>query len=359
MFITMRNSSLISLCLLILSGCSGSRPNDPPELTVDNLNLALQYAVDQSVIPAATAFKTQALTYQSVTDRFCGAVNTAELAVLQSAWNNLYEKWFHLANYNFGPLNDDLVFAKYTFIDSLRVRGTNYINTVRDEIDNLITGSESLDETFFEQQTFNKVGLLALEVLSFEASGGAQSAVADDIIEDFANNPRKCKILTGMARQLASNADYVVQGWQLQHKDADLPYRTLFLDDQLDDGSNNLTQLLVSVQEHLDYLNRRNVLTTSATLSGMAWNGFSGAIDEIEILLEGNTEVSFLGLMEAGGFSDSVAAVRETITTIRTAINTRNAELLETNIAKLDGHFKREIPNGLDVELGINFSDGD
>ncbi|MEW8500977.1 MAG: hypothetical protein AB2699_20935, partial [Candidatus Thiodiazotropha taylori] len=99
----MRNTSLISLCLLILSGCSGSRPNDPPELAVDNLNLALQYAVDQSVIPAATAFKTQALTYQSVTDRFCGSVNTAELAVLQSAWNNLYEKWVHLANYNFGP----------------------------------------------------------------------------------------------------------------------------------------------------------------------------------------------------------------------------------------------------------------
>jgi hypothetical protein len=151
----------------------------------------------------------------------------------------------------------------------------------------------------------------------------------------------------------------VEQGWQVQHKDADQPYRSLFLDDQLDDGSNNLTQLLVSIQEHLDYLNKRNVLNTSATLSGIAWNGFSAAIDEIEILLEGNSEVSFLGLMEGGGYTDSVAAVRETIATIRSAIDTQDAELLETNIAKLDGHFKREIPDGLDVELGINFSDGD
>ncbi|MBW9260445.1 MAG: hypothetical protein K1566_03485 [Candidatus Thiodiazotropha sp. (ex. Lucinisca nassula)] len=355
----MRNTSLIILCLLILSGCSGSRPNDPPELTADNLNLALQYAVDQSVIPAATAFNTQAVSFHTATDRFCSTINAVELEVLQRTWINLYEKWFHLANYNFGPLNDDLVFAKYTFIDSLRVRGTNYINTVRDEIDNLIAGSENLDESFFEQLTFNKVGLLALEVLSFEASGGAQSTLADDIIEDFQSNPRKCDILTGMALQLANNTDYVVQGWQSQHKDSERSYRTLFLNDQLDDGSNNLTQLLVSVQEHLDYLNKRNVLTTSASLSGIAWSGFSAAIDEIEILLEGNTEVSFLGLMEAGGFSDSVSAVRETIATARTAINTRDTELLETNIAKLDGHFKREIPNGLDVELGINFSDGD
>ncbi|MBV2123484.1 MAG: hypothetical protein KUF74_18735 [Candidatus Thiodiazotropha sp. (ex Ctena orbiculata)] len=343
----------------MLSGCSGSRPNDPPELTTDNLNLALEYAVDQSVIPAAEAFSDQAGAFQSAADGFCSAIDNSQLDNLQTAWNRLYEKWFHLANYNFGPLNDDFVFAKYTFIDSLRVRGTNYINTVRDEIDNLIAGSQTLDEAFFDQQTFNKVGLLALEVLAFEASGGAQSGVVNEIIEDYQDNPRKCEILTGLALQIAKNADYVVQGWQVQHKDSDEPYRSLFLEDQLDDGTNNLTQLLVAVQEHLDYLNKRNVLTTSATLSGIAWNGVSEAIDEIEILLEGNTEVSFLGLMAAGGFNDSVTEVRETIATIRSAIDTRDATLLETNIAKLDGHFKREIPDGLNVELGINFSDGD
>ncbi|MBT3012289.1 MAG: hypothetical protein KUF77_13640 [Candidatus Thiodiazotropha sp. (ex Lucina aurantia)] len=355
----MRNISLICLCLVILSGCSGSRPNDPPELTTDNLNLALEYAVDQSVIPAAAAFDIQAVAFRTAADTFCSTTNATELGNLQAAWNALYEKWFHLANYNFGPLNDDFVFAKYTFIDSLRVRGTNYINTVRNEIENMIAGTQALDETFFDQQTFNKVGLLALEVLSFEASGGGQSNQPDDIIGDYQNNPRKCDILTGIAQQMVKNASYVIQGWQVRHRDADDSYRTLFLDNQLDDGTNNLTQLLVAVQEHLDYLSKRNVITTSATLSGIAWNGFSEAIDEIEILLEGNTEVSFLGLMEAGGFSESVDSVRDTIAAIRSNISSRDAESLETNIGRLDGHFKREIPNGLDVELGINFSDGD
>ena len=353
----MRNTSLICLCLLILSGCSGSRPNDPPELTAENLNLALEYAIDQSVIPAAASFASQAVDFQTTVDNFCRNSEVTELSNLQMAWNSLYEKWFHLANYNFGPLNDDIVFAKYTFIDSLRIRGTNYINTVRDDIDNMINGTQTLNEAFFEQLTFNKVGLLTLEVLSFEDND--QSRLTDDIIDDYLSTPRKCQILAGMAQQIVINANYVVEGWQVKHKDSDESYRSLFLDNQLDDGSNNLTQLLVAVQEHLDYLNKRNVLTTSASLSGIAWNGFSEAIDEIEILLEGNTEVSFLGLMQAGGFTDSVEAVRETIATVRTAISTRDADLLEENIAKLDGHFKREIPDGLDVELGINFSDGD
>jgi hypothetical protein len=34
-------------------------------------------------------------------------------------------------------------------------------------------------------------------------------------------------------------------------------------------------------------------------------------------------------------------------------------DMLEISLGYLDGNFKREIPDSLELDLGINFSDGD
>lgn len=350
-----------SLTALLATGCGGTRENDPIEATSGNLDLALQQAIDNAIIPAVDGFKTQAEGFQSASDGFCSAKNDSSLELLQQQWKTLNEQWFKLANYHFGPPNDDLIFPKYTFINSLRLRGTDYLETVRTEIANNMTNSVTLDDAFFGTQTFQKVGLLALESSIFETASGEQSKVSSDIVNEYANNARKCEILSGLAGQISQHASYIQTGWKTNFKESGTAYRTQFLGNQLADGTAPLTLLITSVQEHLDYLQARNVATTAAKLSGHAWQSISKSIDEVELLLEGSAEttVSFFAIMESAGYQNSVASVKENITEVRTAITDRDAPMLEIALGKLDGNFKREIPDGLNVQLGINFSDGD
>ncbi|MCK5918216.1 MAG: hypothetical protein KAG34_07310, partial [Cocleimonas sp.] len=84
-------------------------------------------------------------------------------------------------------------------------------------------------------------------------------------------------------------------------------------------------------------------------------------IDEIKQLLNGasNAQASFFDIMTGSGAENSVAIVKDNIIAIEASLQSKNSTQLNANLGLLDGNFKREIPNGLDVELGINFTDGD
>lgn len=359
----MRTRITIFLCLLLtlLAGCGGERKNDPVVATSETLTLALQQAVDNAVIPAVDGFREQANLFGDAADDFCTVTDENTLSALQARWHTLSEQWYRLAHYNFGPLNDDLVFPRYVFIDSLRLRGTDYTESVRSEITADMAGNHVLSDAYFNGKTFQNVGLLALEAAVFETASGEHSKTSVHIITEYKNNPRKCEMLDGLARHLIKQATYVQNGWKSVYINSSQPYRTLFLNNQLGDGSAPQTQLVVAVQEFLDYLKARSVATTAAQLSGHSWENLAAAIDEISSLLEGTekTSVSFFSLMASAGYQNSVDNVRANIAEARQSIQDQNAALLEIALGKLDGNFKREIPNGLDVELGINFTDGD
>ena len=111
----------------------------------------------------------------------------------------LFSQWYRLSIYNFGPLDDDLIFPAYTFIDSLRLRGTDYTGTVRSEITADISGDFSLDDDYYALKTFNKVGLLALESVIFETASSEHSQVSENIIAEYQDQSRKCDVLKGLA----------------------------------------------------------------------------------------------------------------------------------------------------------------
>ena len=119
--------------------------------------------------------------------------------------------------------------------------------------------------------------------------------------------------------------------------------------------------MLVAAQEHLDYLKQRNVVTTAAQVSDSVWQAVEASILEIEQLINGTeaSRVSFIELMTSAGHTSSVETVNENIAAIKMAIQNKDANLFNVNVALLDGNFKREIPKGLEVELGLNFTDGD
>ena len=258
-------------------------------------------------------------------------------------------------------MNDDLIFPKYTFIDSLRLRGTYYLATVRTQIANNMSGTTTLDQAFFDSQTLQNVGLLALESATFETAASEHSQSATDIIAEYTDTPKKCEVLIGLAEHLERQAQYVQNGWNTDHKNSGTAYRDLFLNNQLEDGAVPLSALITAAQDHLEYLQNRTVVNKTAQLADHAWQSISAAIDEVETLLQGTDEttISFFTIMSSGGYQTAVETVQQNIAAVRKTITDQDAAMLEIELGKLDGNFKREIPDGLNVELGINFSDGD
>ena len=332
-------------------------PEPPPTAEID---VAMEQVIDEVVIAGAQRFLSGTDTLVADAAAFCSG-GTNDLAALQTQWEGLQERWFFLANYVFGPLNDNIVSPVFYFIDSLRLRGTDYTETVRAVIAEDISSDQVLDDAYFASKTFQRVGLLALEATLFETATGERSQDIDVITAEFANTPRKCEVLEGLARQLNTQAQYVVDGWLVQHRNSDEPYRTLFLNGETDDGTEPLVQLILGLQEHLEYLQARRVAEITSQLSQHTWEAISAAIDGAEAFLEGNeaTTVSIFDVMVARGEGAAVDEVRGSIAAIREAIALEDPAILEVRLGELDGNFKREIADGLGVELGVNFSDGD
>lgn len=343
-----------------LSGCGGTRENDPASLTQASLDLAIEQVVDNTIIPAANRFLVSSQGLNASLDSFCAAPDASGLADVQASWKTLATDWYGVLPFNFGPLNDDVVFPAYLFVDSYRLRGTDYTETVRSEIDSLLAADTALTTEYFDGKTFQYVGLLALEVALFETAA-SQNADVNAVVAEFVATPRKCELATGLAGLMEAKAQYIVDGWQTSYLEGADSYRTLFLAGEIDDGSTPLVVLITAFQEYLDYLNQRATVSNVARLSGNAWSQMAMSVDALDAMLGGSDSatVSLLGLMDNSGNTTNADTVRANIAAIRNAIADEDAVTFNSMAATLDGNLKREVPDSLDVSLGINFTDGD
>lgn len=350
---------IITAMVVLTSSCGGSRENDPVEPTQASLQKSLQQVVDERIVPAAVNFKSAADSYMESADTFCALQDESALQQLQQQWRQLNEQWYRLIPYNFGPLKNDVVFPNYMFIDGYRLRGTNYSATVQEEIARVLAQTEALPEHYFENLSFQKGGLLALEILSFVAADGVQSD--QEILFSYFMSSKRCELLIGHAQQMQARAESLVQGWLTDFNSGGTSYRQLFLNDKLPDDTPSLTQLLTAVQEYLDYLKQRNVVTTVAKFSNYSWPLVAASLQEIHTLLHGNgkDQFNFVAVMRSSGHEQEAATVTENTAFILASIEQKNASEFAVGVSLLDGNFKREIPNGLDVDLGITFTDGD
>ncbi len=353
---------LIASSLLLLISCGGAeRTNDPIEASAENLSSALKQTVNNSILPTVDGFSVQANQFTTDVNSFCNVPNSSKLTTLQQRWKSLSQQWYKLALYNFGPLHDDIVFPKINFIDSLRQRGIDYTGTVRAEINTDLASTTALNEAFFSNKDFNRVGLLALELLVFETTSNAHSTLSQDIVAEYTSLSRKCDYLKGMSTFNVKMADYIRTGWHSNYLSTGTAYESLFLNEQLSNDDKSLPTLLTAVQTHLDYLAKRNVATVSAQVADYSFENIKSSINEINNLLNGTTDtiVSLFDIMSSAGAQSSVDLVKTNIANLFEAIQNEDAVQLIADLGKLDGNFKREIPEGLNVDLGINFTDGD
>lgn len=312
--------------------------------------------VYNTIVLDVKAFLESSKSLEASSNKFCSSLKEDSLIKLQNNWKDLSLSWNRLEHYNFGPINDLPFNKRIDFINSFRVRGIDYTSRVRAFIDATITKNKSRD---FDNLNFDKVGLLALEVLIFETSGSEPSTKKNDILGDYVENSKKCYLLKGYANQIVKQATYIDNGWRVNHLSTGLPFSTIYLSGKLEDGSNSLTSLLVGVQKHLDYIKKRKVLSRTAKISQFSYENAKANILAIEKMLEGTGLNSFFSNMIATGHEKEVMTVRENIASIKRALEDKDQVSYEAAIGLLDGNFKREIPSSLDIKLGLNFSDGD
>lgn len=354
-----RPSWWLGAALFAVAACSpesGEDPDLPSGLEV------MRNTVDNTIVPDIAAFNVAAQGMHAEVDVFCEGPSPEGLGDLQASWRSLSEAWNTIAPYNLGPLDDDFITPKIIFIESMRQRGTDYTQTVRDAVVLATSGTDPLDDAFFEAQTFNKVGMLALEVLVFEDSREGGSTDPADVVADYEAQPRKCEYLRGVMGLLTRRATQLDAEWNESFAGGG-PFRDAMLDTTLEDGTQPIVGLLIAVQDHLLYIKERKLEgTLDAQLSGHFYPNVSATLDGLERMLvqpAPDDAVGMLDYMAARGLEADVETVETNLALAKTAAANEDREALITAIGLLEGNVKREIPDGLGVDLGLNFSDGD
>lgn len=352
---------------LLLTACGGSSSSLSSKDS--ELNIAATEVIDNTIIPAAQRFREQSKALVDKSQLFCAASNTTEenLMTLKTQWITTNLAWFELLPYRFGPMINSEILPTYLFIDYHRQRGNNATDTVRNNIDTLIASNTEAEYNLtLSRIGASGVGLLALEVLIFEDAEN-QSLASADIIAEFNNNSRKCQLLLDIGNKLLSRADDVHQGWTTNYRNTGKSYRNLVVNNQLEEvfddeaGESAIKKIMVSLQEFYDYLAKRNITSNVAQLSSSTWLALEHSLKTTEELLNGakSTSISINAIMMNNRFEQTVENINTHIETLRTAIEEQNITDTKAAAATLDGNFKRDIPDALNINLGLNFSDGD
>lgn len=318
--------------------------------------------VGNTIVPDFVAFTDATEAMQVQVDAFCAAPTPDALEAAQTSWRSLSESWNAVAMYNLGPLDDDFIVPKIILVESMRQRGDDYTQTVRDAAVTAIEGEDPIDTAYVEALTFNKIGLLALEVLVFEDSREGNSLDPADVLADFQERPRKCEYLRGVNERLVGVATEVERGWTESFQEGEA-FEDTMLGTSLPDGAEPVAGLLLAIQEHLAYIKDRKLDgILDAQLSGHFYPDITALLDALERMLEQpdpEDAAGILDFMDAYGFVVEAEAVRVNLDAAKTAAANEDREGLSVAIGLLDGNIKREIPDALGVALGLNFTDGD
>ena len=362
--------SLAVITSLFLTACGGSGSSSA-KLKSGNteLNIAATEVIDNTIIPAANRFYQQAKALVTSSQNFCTANNITEanLIDVQEQWKATNYAWFELLPYRFGPMINSEVLPTYIFIDYHRQRGNDSTDTVRSNIDNLLSAnSDNEFATQLSQIGANGLGLLALEVVIFEDAAN-QSKASANIVAEFQSAARKCDVLTEFGNKLLNRANDIQQGWTTSYRETGKSYRDLIINNQLEavlgdeSGESAIKTIIISIQEFYDYLAKRNVTTNVAQISETTWLALDHSIRSTETLLAGtdHTTISLNAIMKNNRFEQTLSNIEANLKTLTLALEEKNTVNTHSIAGTLDGNFKRDIPDALNINLGLNFSDGD
>ena len=144
-------TGLLGLCL---SACAKEAEEGPSAVDVLVRNIT-----EQQILVDVAAFADDTAALRESAQAFCNAPSEEGLSQLRAEWQASVEAWYRAQLFKFGPADADPVFPLYTFVDSLRLRGTDYADAVMVTQETWRSSADELDASFFEQQRFDDVGV--------------------------------------------------------------------------------------------------------------------------------------------------------------------------------------------------------
>lgn len=333
------------------------------------LEPALEAAVDLIIVPSMERFATEASALESRSNEFCASPSVAALTAARDQWLVLAPAWNEAMVYFLGPLDDDPITPSIALVESMRPRGTEYTDAVRMQLDAALQSTEVFDDTFFDSLNFNRVGLLAMEVLLFEDTSRTDSTEAADVVAGYEEEPRKCEYLEGMASLLARRAEVVRAGWTEDFDGSGISFRDRMLAGTvLDDGFLPVPALVRASARHVEYLRDRKLDgILDAQLAGAArpdptpfYENLDAGLDSLEAMLDPpGSDDGFFQVMTERGFQELVDTVRQNLESARAAVDAEDREAATVAFIVLEDSIRREVVIGLGIDLGIGFLDGD
>lgn len=356
-----------ALAMLGAVGCSDADEKSAPGESV--VDAALRSAVDGTIVPATEDFADGTASLETSVTAFCDAPTEAGLTASQDEWLALARTWNRAGIYFLGPLEEDIITPTMIYIESMRQRGTDYTDTVRDTIDSAMNSSDPLDDAYFDRLAFNRVGMLALEVLLFEnSSTEPPSTDVAAVTQGYVDAPRKCSVLVGMARLLRRQADEVERGWTVEFAGTGRPFRDIVLGDELPNGAVPVNAVLLAAIQHIEYLRVRKldgILDVAVASSARPdatpfYDNLGSGLDGLEALMEPpGSDSGFFAAMTARGFENEVTIVRNSFAAAHTAVDAGDRSAASAAYLDLETSFRKDVTLGLGVDLGLTFSDGD
>ena len=177
------NSLVISGLAVLLIACDGERENDPVGVSSELIKTAQTGLVENQILPSVAAFKSATDEFELLSNRLCSTtVDADKVAELQTGWKVLANSWAALEVFNFGPLNDNILYPKSILVNPFREKGENYTEKVRSSLRNKMTNDEEISVAV---RDYTDSGILALEILSFETLENSPSTDLNDIASEY------------------------------------------------------------------------------------------------------------------------------------------------------------------------------
>jgi predicted lipoprotein len=326
------------------------QPPAPPVALDEQGRHALSvFTVKTVTLPTLQHWQAQTRQFAISAQQQCQA-GKPDIASLQTRLAKLYPAWYRAMLYDFGPLRDNLFFPRIHFVDSMRQRGKNYHDTIAETFDQALQGDRPLNKAYFDGLKFTQVGLPAIEVLLHDPVYS----------QTLHQTTRACDLLIGLSGQQQTLADTVLAMWQKGTPDTPA-YLTKLTQNQLADGETATGKLLFSLQDYLRYLNQRQLNGhLDAQLSNLTRANLIAGLNEVEKLLTAShAKASFIAYLQKAGHDDLAQRLLTTLQQARTTTQTLNVAKMRPHYYQLLQLLERPLPEALDVNLGMNFTDGD
>jgi hypothetical protein len=284
--------------------------------------------------------------------------------------------------FQFGPLlltDDNAAISNYIdfYRNSTSSSRASNLADINSGLTTLIAGA-SITETSLSSALTKNVGLLVLETAIFSDLSGSEVPV--DIVTEFTTTPKKCDTLQALGYELNDRATYIQSQWTTNYRDTGISYLSLFTNNELENyfssfdifgdglGTPSSETLIISVQEFFDFIAGGEASKSADIFNDLTryssqplWNALEASILTIENLLDqsSETELSLFAIMKNNGYEQDVETIQANIVTIKTAISDQHTVDFIAAAQALDGNFKTSVINGLNINKGLSFADGD